>query len=173
MKSIKLIPAVFLFLFINLPSQAQNNVTLYANTASGQIQFAVDEIQTSLNEKGKETFVRPVLQISQQKNSEYSIILLNINDKAGLQLLKEMKVDRIQELKEEGFIIQKSGKNEKTFWILGKDDAGVIYGSLEITEIIRLRGIDDIENQLQNPYMKVRGTKFNIPLDVRTREKGR
>ena len=31
-----------------------------------------------------------------------------------------------------------------------------------------IRGIDAIENQLQNPYMKVRGTKFNIPLDVRT-----
>ncbi|HKJ80369.1 MAG TPA: CBM35 domain-containing protein, partial [Prolixibacteraceae bacterium] len=31
-----------------------------------------------------------------------------------------------------------------------------------------IEGIEAVENQLQNPYMKVRGTKFNIPLDVRT-----
>jgi hypothetical protein len=59
-------------------------------------------------------------------------------------------------------------KTEKTVWVLGKDDAGVMYGGLEVAEIIQVQGIDAIENQLQNPYMKVRGTKFNIPLDVRT-----
>jgi hypothetical protein len=46
--------------------------------------------------------------------------LLNISDKAGLQLLKEVKVDRIQELKEEGFIIQKSGENRKNRMGFGK-----------------------------------------------------
>jgi len=53
-------------------------------------------------------------------------------------------------------------------WVLGKDDAGVMYGGLEVTEIIQFRGIDAIENQLQNPHMKVRGTRFNIPLDMRS-----
>jgi len=94
--------------------------------------------------------------------------LLNISDKAGSQLLKGLKVDKINELKEEGFIVHKSGKNKNNLWVLGKDEAGTMYGGLEVAEIIKVKGIDAVQNQFQNPYMKVRGTKYNIPLDMRT-----
>lgn len=168
MKKLKLFLACVLFTFHGLSMQAASIITLVAGNDSGQVQFALNELQTVLKGKGYESGFLPVSQISKLKNDEYNIILLNISDEDGLQPLKGMQVENINELKEEGFIIQKSGKNEKTVWILGKNDAGVMYGGLEIAEIILLRGIDAIENQLQNPYMKVRGTKFNIPLDVRT-----
>jgi alpha-glucuronidase len=142
---IKFYLAVILFAFPALYLEAENIVTLFAGNDSGKIQFAVSEIQTALNEKGHESVFRPVSQVNRIKSDEYIFILLNISDKAGSQLLKEVKVDRIQELKEEGFIIQKSGENEKTVWVLGKDDAGVMYGGLEIAEIIRVRGIDALK----------------------------
>ncbi len=159
---------VLLFLFFSLPSQAKNNVRLFTNNDSKQIQFAVGEIQTSLNEKGQESVVLPVSQISQLKDIEHNIVLLNIGDKANLKLLDALVINDLEKLKSEGFIVHKSKGNGKTIWIAGKDDAGVMYGGLEVAEIIKVRGIDAIQNQLQNPYMKVRGTKFNIPLDVRT-----
>ena len=168
MKSLNFSQVVFLFLFFSLPSQAKSNIRLFANNDSKQIQFAVGEIQTSLYEKGQESVVRPVSQISQLKDDEHNIVLLNIGDKANLQLLDAFEINDIKKLKSEGFIIHKSKGNSKTIWIAGKDDAGVMYGGLEVAEIIQVRGIDAIQNQLQNPYMKVRGTKFNIPLDVRT-----
>ena len=43
-----------------------------------------------------------------------------------------------------------------------------MYGGLELAEIIKLNGINSIDNITQNPYMKKRGVKMNIPLDVRT-----
>ena len=141
---------------------------MYASNDSKQIQFAVIEIQTSLNEKGQESVVRHVLQISQLKDDEHNIVLLNIGDKASLQLLDALEINDIEKLKSEDFIIHKSNGNSKTIWIAGKDDAGVMYGGLEVAKIIQLRGVDAIQNQLQNPYMKVSGTKFNILLDVRT-----
>lgn len=168
MKSLKLYLAVVLFSVLVLALRAENNVTLFAISDSDQIQFAVGEIRMALTEKGQQSVFRPVTEINQLKGDEYKIILLNISDKAGLHLLKTIKVEDINELKNEGFIVHNSDKNKKTIWILGKDDAGVMYGGLEVAEIIKVRGIDAIENQLQNPYMKVRGTKFNIPLDVRT-----
>ncbi|MFO7613116.1 MAG: alpha-glucuronidase family glycosyl hydrolase [Bacteroidales bacterium] len=168
MKSLSIPPVVFLFLFFSLPSKANENIRLFASNDSKQIQFAVDEIQTSLNEKGHESVVRPVSQISQLNDDEHNIVLLNIGDKASLQLLDGLGINDIEKLKNEGFIIHKNNGNSKTIWIAGKDDAGVMYGGLEVAEIIQFRGIDAIQNQLQNPYMKVRGTKFNIPLDVRT-----
>ena len=60
MKSFNFVPVVFLFLFFSLPSQAKNNIRLFADYDSKQIQFAVGEIQTSLNEKGHGSVVRPV-----------------------------------------------------------------------------------------------------------------
>ncbi len=168
MKSLNLFPVVFLFLFFSLPSQAENNIRLFANNDSKQIQFAVGEIKASLNEKGQESVVLPVSQISQLKDNESNIVLLNIVDKANLKILDALEINDIEKLKNEGFIIHKSKGKTKTIWISGKDDAGVMYGGLEVAEIIQFRGFDAIQNQLQNPYMKVRGTKFNIPLDVRT-----
>ena len=168
MKSLNFFRVGLLFLFFNLPSQAQNIIRLFANNDSKQIQFAIEEIQVSLNEKGLKSVVRPVSQISQLIDDEYNIVLLNIGDRVSFRLSEYLEIKDFEKLKSEGYIIHKDNRNSKTIWIAGKDDAGVMYGGLEVAEIIKFRGIDAIQNQLQNPYMKVRGTKFNIPLDVRT-----
>jgi hypothetical protein len=44
----------------------------------------------------------------------------------------------------------------------------MMYGGLELAEQISLYGLDGIKPVEKNPYMERRGTKFNIPLDVRT-----
>lgn len=168
MNSKKLYLVVILFTFFNLTSQAKESVGLFANNESMQIQFAISEIENALNEKGHEYVLQPISKIKQLKDDEHNIVLLNISDKANSHLLKDLEINNSDELKNEGFIIHKSGGNDKTIWILGYDDAGAMYGGLEVAEIILIRGIEAIEIQLQNPYMKVRGTKFNIPLDVRT-----
>lgn len=165
MKTLKLYLTLISVTIGALILQAKETVTLYANPESKQIQFAVGELHTTLIEKGLKSVVAPFSKVSQFKNNETNIVLLNISDKAGSQLLQKLKIKNIQKLKSEGFIIH---NDSKTIRILGKDDAGVMYGGLEVAEIIKTKGIESVENQLQNPYMKVRGTKFNIPLDVRT-----
>jgi hypothetical protein len=168
MKKLKLFLAVILFTLPEMHLLAENNVKIISGNDSGQIQFAVNELQNVLTGKGLKSVVMPASKMNQLKDDKYSIVLLNIQDETGLKLIKGLKVENINELKEEGFIVQTSGETEKTVWVLGKNDAGVMYGGLELAEIIHVRGIEAVENQLQNPYMKVRGTKFNIPFDVRT-----
>ncbi len=166
MKKLKFYLSVILFTFPGLLLQAENDVTIYGDNYPGKIQFAIGEIQHALKEKGLKPVALPFSKSHKLNEDEFNIVLLNISE--NIQPLEGLETVHPDELKEEGFIIHKSGKNEKTIWILGKDDAGVMYGGLEVAEIIQVQGIDVIENQLQNPYMKVRGTKFNIPLDVRT-----
>ena len=43
-----------------------------------------------------------------------------------------------------------------------------MYGGLELAEQIRTRGVEGVVDTDRNPYMPLRGTKFNIPLDLRT-----
>ncbi len=68
-------------------------------------------------------------------------------------------------LKEEGFSIL---KDTKALNVIGADAAGAMYGGLELAEQIRIYGLEGVKETTQNPYMERRGTKFNIPLDVRT-----
>ena len=75
----------------------------------------------------------------------------------------------LPEMRSEGFSIRVTlDQGQKRYWVVGADPAGVMYGGLELAEVIRVDGLEGIEDVDQNPYMAMRGTKFNCPLDVRT-----
>jgi len=76
-----------------------------------------------------------------------------------------LAIDGSAKLKAEGFTIVKEGSG---FKVIGKDAAGAMYGGLDLAETIRSSGVDFIKPVQQNPYMPMRGIKFNIPLDART-----
>lgn len=57
---------------------------------------------------------------------------------------------------------------DKTITISGGDDAGLMYGGLEVAEQIALYGIEKVQACEGRPYILERGTKNNIPLDMRT-----
>ena len=72
-------------------------------------------------------------------------------------------------LKSEGYSIRVSSRaGRTTYWVVGADEAGVMYGGLELAEVIRIGGLEGVKDVDHNPYMAMRGTKFNCPLDVRT-----
>ncbi len=52
--------------------------------------------------------------------------------------------------------------------VLGADAVGAMYGGLDIAEAIRTGTFDSLKDSDHTPYIKQRGIKFNIPLDVRT-----
>ncbi len=70
------------------------------------------------------------------------------------------------DLESEAYRISVSESNQ--ILVEGGSDAGLMYGSLELAEQINLYGLEGISETAKAPYMKTRGVKFNIPLDVRT-----
>lgn len=52
--------------------------------------------------------------------------------------------------------------------VCGADPVGAMYGGLDLAEAIRVGTLDRLQDSDQTPYLKKRGIKFNIPLDVRT-----
>jgi hypothetical protein len=52
--------------------------------------------------------------------------------------------------------------------VRGADEAGAMYGGLDIAEAIRTGTLDSLKDSDHTPHIKQRGIKFNIPLDVRT-----
>jgi hypothetical protein len=76
-----------------------------------------------------------------------------------------VRIDETADLKAEGFMIRPKGD---LITVIGKDAAGAMYGGLDLAETIRSEGVGAIKKKTQNPYLQMRGIKFNIPLDVRT-----
>lgn len=74
-----------------------------------------------------------------------------------------------QGLQPEGFRTRRNrSSGHVALRIEALDPAGLLYGGLDVAEILRTTGLGDVRPSTQNPYMQLRGTKFNIPLDVRT-----
>ena len=63
--------------------------------------------------------------------------------------------------------INKKGDNE-TIYILSGESTGAMYGALDIAEAIECNSINELKESDNVPYLKNRGIKFNIPLDLRT-----
>ncbi len=65
-------------------------------------------------------------------------------------------------LEEQAYNIEVS----KNIIVKGGDETGLMYGGLEVAEQLQLYG--EVKNTKDQPYIKQRGIKFNIPLDSRT-----
>lgn len=52
--------------------------------------------------------------------------------------------------------------------VTGADQAGAMYGGLDIAEAISMGTLDALKDSHHKPHIAKRGIKFNIPLDLRT-----
>ncbi|MGB6152247.1 MAG: hypothetical protein WBG48_09660 [Pricia sp.] len=119
-----------------------SKVTISSSIEHPQIEFVYKELKTALSEKDL------IFELSQGKDADIQLFLITS-----------------KELRPEGFEISKS---DQGIVLEAVDTAGLLYGGLELAEQIALYGMDGIKSVQHNPYMEMRGPKFNIPLDVRT-----
>lgn len=60
-------------------------------------------------------------------------------------------------------------RTDKTIRVTGGDATGLMYGGLELAEHMRRHGTVEFSEPIEGtPYIRQRGIKFNIPLDIRT-----
>ena len=121
----------------------RKQIAISIDVENPKIEFALDEIKVAFLEKGVE---------------------VRVNDNGSADIVFSLQPEHAG-LKPEGFSIQRDSESTH---VIGTDAAGAMYGGLELAEQVRLYGIDGVKETTQNPYMERRGTKFNIPLDVRT-----
>ncbi|MFX0101676.1 MAG: carbohydrate-binding family 6 protein [Candidatus Hodarchaeota archaeon] len=120
------------------------------NSNLPQVIFAAKAIESSFKARGKSTSI--VELDGWKKSNESPCVVLKV-------------VPRDGSLKPEGFSITKKANQ---IMVTGLDTGGVMYGGLDVAETIRSEGFEAVKHKTRNPYMQMRGTKFNIPLDVRT-----
>jgi hypothetical protein len=127
----------------------------------GPAAFAADEIAAALRERGYEVVQVPS---GNFPSRGYEVTVVFWSQRPVLEFNADIKP--------EGFKLQWSSQTDSTrnynFRIDSRDDAGAMYGGLELAELIRTLDFAEIPLLNRNPYMPMRGTKFNIPLDLRS-----
>ncbi len=160
--------AATLFMVALLVSAAESaQVTLISDPANTMSAFASEELKTSLGARGHAVTEVPLSQVS-TASGNLMVVLSTIGNSGVKSKLQAEGGTPPSGLKAEGFGIRITQKSGTIYWILGADDAGAMYGGLELAELVRLHDFAGVTEAVQNPYMPLRGTKFNIPLDMRS-----
>jgi hypothetical protein len=138
--------------------RAAETVSLFAQAQQPMLEFALGDLRSALAKRGAD--------VQTAARDSADIVLL---DAAAYRSLSGSnhgapKVDF--DFKPEGFSLQKTDGGR--IWVIGADDAGLMYGTLELAEQIRLHGRAAVRATSQNPHLAERGVKFNLPLDLRT-----
>lgn len=146
------------FIMVSIGLFANQTVSIFSSRDSQMISFALNDLRDVLHQRN--------YNVRQTEQSKADFIFITEPDLAGVNF-RNIKYPQFDfKLVSEGFVITLD--NDRRVWVIGADEPGLMYGTLELTEKIKLFGLDGIDSANQNPYMEMRGTKFNIPLDVRT-----
>ncbi|OVE79559.1 hypothetical protein BVY01_02210 [bacterium I07] len=154
-------------IFLSCTIQSER-VHIYFDKKNPTQFFAATELKTALNKNG---FQIVLSELSEYPDSQAQIhmILTPVNQKHIIAQFEKEGGKPFENLKMEGFTLRKtSAENLNSYWVIGAEDAGTLYGALELAEIIRCDGLEAFRAVSQNPYMPLRGIKFNCPLDERT-----
>jgi len=147
-----------------VPAGAAPRAFVDTRNAAPPVRFAADEISAALRERG--------YRISDEQMDSLYVGFPSM-DAESLAVYGNMPMPAPGEVHAEGFSIRKlespvRPNRPPQFFIFSRDAAGAMYGGLELAEQIRTRGVEGVVDTDRNPYMSMRGTKFNIPLDLRT-----
>ena len=81
----------------------------------------------------------------------------------------QRSVERLPCTVPQSYSIRKRKDGERTTWyVIGGDSAGIMYGGLDFAQAVEAFGLEGIADCDKTPYISERGIKFNIPLDART-----
>jgi hypothetical protein len=133
-------PHIAILLYaISLTVSAQTSI--YTDVHTSPVMFGIREIEKAL----------------QKKASAQKIIFPADGRKADIIL----KLEKEAVLVNGGF---KIGRHGESIWVSANDQAGAMYGMLEIAEQLNTgKSLQDIKHKLVNPRLSIRAVKFNLP----------
>lgn len=141
--------ALGVLLLTPLIGRAADAVWLHVDPLTEPAKFAADEIEAALAARGEK-----VRRGSLKAYSEGARVISLVEG---------------GDLKHEAFDLQHEAQGKGSFiTVRGGGPGGVMYGGLEVAEQICIGGLDAVQAMKREPYIPMRGAKFNLPLDART-----
>jgi len=115
-------------------AKAQKTVSVFAES-NPKVQFALNEI--------KKAFLETKSEVKLTNMQQADILLISAKNLIGSDKLDQSFQNSGFKLKPEGFYIQKNKQGK--IGVIGADEAGLMYGGLELAEQVKLYGLQGIK----------------------------
>jgi hypothetical protein len=163
----RLIKILLVIAFFTNTVNAETIGVFYDKTVP-QFEFAASDIKTALEKKGFVAELKPIADLSVSYANKKIVIALKSNASVLALLAKQGgTITKLDTLGEQAFALRTTKSKQLSYWTIGGDVAGAMYGGLQVAENISFNSLSKSYNEEQEPYIKKRGIKFNIPLDER------
>lgn len=147
-------------------SSSAETVRLCFDPATPQIAFAAGDIKAAL-EKQKHTVQTLDLAALAKAGPGKKIVLAVATDKPVVTALSAQGGKPAAGLGEQAYVLRTTTKPDLSYWVLGGDAVGAMYGGLQIAENISAKGFSGSFDSEESPFMLNRGVKLNLPMDRR------
>jgi len=141
-------------------------VGVFFDSSVAQIQFAAGDVKTALESKNFSVELLPLSSL----NSTYAnrkVVIAVAGDSAVTKVMADQGGTIPGGLGEQAYGLQTTQKGETSYWVVGGDINGAMYGGLQIAENIKFDGFSGNYNNQESPDILQRGAKLNLPLDKR------
>jgi len=153
-----------LFLCMLPLAHGADTISLYYTLAVAQQEFAANNVKTALEARGFAVEIKDLSSLTDSSEGKNVVISL-ATDTNVTTLLTAQGGSSVGDLGEQAYALRTTTAQQISYWVLGGDDNGAMYGGLQIAENINFNGFTGTYNEEESPYLKLRGVKFNIPLD--------
>ena len=139
-------------------------VRLYFDPATPQIAFAVGDIKAALEKRNHTVQIHDLAALA-KAGSGKKIVLAVATDKAVTSILAAQGGKPAAGLGTQAFALRTTTTPDLSYWVLGGDAKGAMYGGLQIAENIKFNQFTGNYNNEESPAILKRGIKLNLPLD--------
>ncbi|MBK5271675.1 MAG: hypothetical protein JJE22_11750, partial [Bacteroidia bacterium] len=159
----------YLFIIISLLISGHSYsqaISISTDTKNARISFGIKKIREAASGK-KWQIIEPssMLQIN---GILFSVQIISDSAKSS-EIIRSNKWKPVVSMDAQCYAIRINKKEDnETIYILSGESTGAMYGALDIAEAIECNSINQLKESDNTPYLKKRGIKFNIPLDLRT-----
>jgi len=151
---------------MSLTSKAEI-VGVFFDSQVPQINFAAGDVKTALETNGFKVEMLPLSALDKKYANKKVAIALASNADFANSMADEGATIPIG-LGDQAYGIRTTSSPQKSYWVIGGDANGAMYGALEIAENIKFNGYKESYNSQQSPAILKRGIKLNLPFDEKS-----
>lgn len=148
------------------PIVSAETVGVFYDVSAEQIAFAAGDVKAVL-EKRKFTVEMLELTSLSSSYSNKKIVIALASDPTVTFLLAAQGGSAMSVLGEQAYELRTTEAHEKSYWVLGGDVNGAMYGGLQVAENVLANDFKVDYDCKESPFLLNRGMKLNLPLDRR------
>ncbi len=157
---------VLILALIISPKQVfSETVGVFFDSSVPQIEFAAGDVKTALEAKSFTVEMLPLNALN-AKYANKKVVLSLASNKEIVKLLSIQEGINPAELGVQAYGLRTTKAPQTSYWVLGGDANGTMYGGLQVAENINFNSFTGTYNSQESPAIVRRGIKLNLALDA-------